>query len=512
MVIIYHKNNKVVEVNCDDEIIRFSQKNVAKTLIATAALFSDKLMVWCHYDVKSNLDFSHLDRIFHHNKILASYNLGKNLFLNEAIGYVDESPYIKINENVIYPTWQTSSYVGGIHASVLLKLKDELHTDNNFDYFLHSLSKLAMPLGLLCYSEPLLVKDTSNKFENVKGNKLDLFKFVKQHYKTRWVFLLFLNLVLFEKQTPFIALFFSLFYRKRKLCFNLLKEINVKSSNKTISLGSIDVIIPTIGRREYLYDVLKDLSIQTHLPKNIIIVEQNPTFDSVSELEYINEENWPFKIKHTFTHQAGACNARNIALSKVESEWVFMADDDIRIEQYFIESSIEIINTYGVNAITFSCLRKNDRLIYNNFFQWPTFGSGCSIVKFNQIKNIKFDFKYEFGFGEDADFGIKLRNQGIDILYSPNPKIEHIKAPIGGFRTKPVLAWSNDAIQPKPSPTIMLYKKLHLSKQQQNGYRIILFFKFYKVQHIKNPILYFINFNKQWQRSLYWANKLKSKK
>ena len=32
------------------------------------------------------------------------------------------------------------------------------------------------------------------------------------------------------------------------------------------NLPSIDVIIPTIGRKDSLYDVLKDLSVQTHSP------------------------------------------------------------------------------------------------------------------------------------------------------------------------------------------------------------------------------------------------------
>ena len=37
---------------------------------------------------------------------------------------------------------------------------------------------------------------------------------------------------------------------------------------------------------------------------------------------------------------------------------------------------------------------------------------------------------YEFGFGEDIDFGMQLRNNGIDIIYLPYPEIIHIKAPM----------------------------------------------------------------------------------
>jgi GT2 family glycosyltransferase len=124
---------------------------------------------------------------------------------------------------------------------------------------------------------------------------------------------------------------------------------------------------------------------------------------------------------------------------------------------------------------------------------------------------VRFNRALEFGYGEDGDFGMQLRNQGCDVLYLPEPEILHLKAPIGGFRTKPVLQWQNDNIQPKPSPTIMLYKILHNTSVQINSYKTTLFFKYYRLQKIKNPVLYYINFQKQWERSVFWANELNKK-
>ena len=77
--------------------------------------------------------------------------------------------------------------------------------------------------------------------------------------------------------------------------------------------------------------MLKDLSVQTHSPKRVIIIEQNPDLNSKSELDYLFNESWPFQIIHEFIHQTGACNARNLALSKVKSKFVFSCDDDNRI-------------------------------------------------------------------------------------------------------------------------------------------------------------------------------------
>jgi glycosyltransferase involved in cell wall biosynthesis len=318
-----------------------------------------------------------------------------------------------------------------------------------------------------------------------------------------------LNLMLYERKFPILPFLFSFFYKDRlKLNMNL-EAIKVKAKRKVVDKATVDVIIPTIGRKDYLHDILKDLKLQSHLPSNVIVVEQNPDQNSASELDYLTTGEWPFGIKHTFTHQAGACNARNIALSQIKNEYVFFADDDIRLEVDFIQKALEQINNFGAEAVSFKCFQKGQKQTNTTVFQWVSFGSGCSFVFSEILKKCSFNRGYEFGFGEDGDFGMQLRNQGTDVLYLPYPAILHLKAPMGGFRTKPVLQWQNDKIQPKPSPTIMLYQILHNSPEQIRAYKTILFFKYYKHQKIQNPVRYYIHFQKQWNQSLFWANELK---
>jgi GT2 family glycosyltransferase len=136
------------------------------------------------------------------------------------------------------------------------------------------------------------------------------------------------------------------------------------------------------------------------------------------------------------------------------------------------------------------------------------FGSGNSFVKSSCLQDVEFSKEFEFCYGEDADFGMQLRKKGIDIVYFPEYIIKHLKAPKGGFRTKPILLWNDDLIVPKPSPTIMLFNLKYKTIEQMRGYKTILFFKYYKIQKIKNPITYLMKFNKQWKRSLFWANEL----
>ncbi len=511
MIIIYHNETKVVALrNADSfEIEKNGHLPIAAFMALLANDFPDEILVWCHLSLKEQLNISEIEKLFHHKKLLFSYNPFCNSYLDTNVGYIDESPFVRVNSTVTFPTWQMSSWVGGIHSAVFLALKDEILCEKNFDYFLCSLAKLSIPKGLLCYSEPKLLKQNLATINPAKNNAFILFRFVKQHYKTRWVFLLLLNFLLYERRFPVFPMIVSLFYKNRNTNTINLDSIVVQSSRAVIAAGTIDVIIPTIGRSAYLYDVLKDFAEQVKLPRTIIIVEQNPLEDSTTELGYITTEKWPFDIQHIFTHQSGACNARNLALNQTQSEWVFLADDDNRFNPNLLVDIFKRIQQYGSSVVTVSYPQKNEIKRNTKVIQWPTFGAGNSIVRRDLLEKVKFNMALEFGYGEDGDFGMQLRNTGTDVLYLPEPEILHLKAPVGGFRTKPVLQWQNDGIQPKPSPTIMLYKILHTTTEQRLGYKTILFFKYYQYQNIKNPFRYYNQFQKQWQQSIFWANKLK---
>lgn len=510
MIVLYHNGTRAVKVISNENKILSYDKNAKLSVVMSqlAFLYPDSKIVWCNEKFESNLNLEGINAIFHHNKMMMSYNPGKTEFLGQKIGYVDESPFIKINKDVSYPTWQMSSLVGIIHASVLLEISKKIKLDSDFDYYLNSLAKVCTSLGLLCYSEPkLLLKNELRLI--LKPSNYTLFRFVKQHYRMRWIFLLFLNFAIYEFRFLLLPLLYSFFFKNRNNNNINLDFIKVCSSLNVTHSGTIDVIIPTIGREQYLYNVLKDLSRQTYLPKNVIIVEQNPLPGSVSVLNYLTSEDWPFVIKHTFTHQAGACNARNVALNQVESEWVFLNDDDNRFEANLLEEIFLQIKQFGTKVAMTSYLQKNEILKYCNIHQSRIFGSGNSVLKAELLKFVSFDMALEFGFGEDADYGMQLRNIGADIIYFPTLSILHLKAPVGGFRVKPVLAWENDSIQPKPSPTLMHMKMKHSTIEQLLNYKTILFLKTLKNESISHYFIFFKKFKQRWESSTYWAIKLR---
>jgi glycosyltransferase involved in cell wall biosynthesis len=313
---------------------------------------------------------------------------------------------------------------------------------------------------------------------------------------------------LFEKRFPLFPFLFSIFYKKRTLNSERLNKIEIHSTKNIIEKGTIDVLIPTIGRKEYLFAVLQNLASQTYLPTTVIIIEQNPSENSSSELNYIENTTWPFQIKHHFTQQAGVCNARNIGLNFIESEFCFLADDDIVFNNDLLEKVMQNFQSTGNEVLLVSCHLKTQSIIQQQPKQFPIFGGGHAFVKSSCLKGLKFDMAFEFGFGEDGDFGMQLLNKGYDILFISTFEIIHLKAPLGGFRTKPVLKWSNEQITPKPSPTVMLYKLKHDTKEQLSLYKVTLFLKNINGNFLKNPFNYIAVFKSKWNKSVYWANKL----
>lgn len=506
MILLEHNSSEVISIVDTDskESLVINNSKAVVELFHLAKNNSKHVLVWYHESLKNVINIEGIKTSFYLKNMMFSYSL-ENYFPDQ-IGYIEDSPFLKINKKVKYPTWQMSSSVGVIHASQLLKFEKYIDKNDSFDYTLNAIARMGMSRGLFCYSEPKLLNEINNLMPSNQASKYELFKFVKQHYKSIWQFLLLINYIIYDKKFPFVSFLRTFFYEQKQVRLEIKLEL-LKAHNIN-NKPTIDVIIPTIGRKSYLFDVLMDLSTQTLLPKKVVVLEQNPSINSKSELDYIKAREWPFMIIHKFTHITGACNARNLGLDQVTSDYVYLADDDNKFDEHLLKTIVEKMQQYKLSVMTMSYLQEGELEVHNTPIQWSTFGAGSSVIDSDFVRGIRFDMTLEHGYGEDADFGMQLRNSGADIIYFPNVKIMHLKAPLGGFRTAFKHPWMASKIQPKPSPTVMLYRRNNLTPCQLLGYKTKLFIKFYKTQEIRNPMKYLKHFNMQWNTSLLWANKL----
>ena len=514
MILIVHENaDKVIRILQNDEEIATQSEDLNSEIVRVSREHPEELILWAEKEFQEKFDLSALEEIFHHDLIMCSYAL-QSQYLSDAIGYVDQWPFVKPDYKVTYPTWRMSTDMGGIKGRTLLTFEALIRKNNDFGYNLNSVARLGQQNGLFCYSEPRLNSGLKQPEKlTAKAGSKELFRFVCQHYKWPWKYILFFCLFKYESRLPlrsFLGSFFRKQYFRKSFELNT-EEINSNKLKNGID-DSVDVVIPTLGRPEHLKQVLADLKVQSHLPKKVIIVEQNPNPNSHSDFPELKKMNWPFDLEHFFIRTLGACNARNLGLENITSEWVFLSDDDQRIKPDFLASAFKEIKKYGIEGLTTSYIQPHENKKFHKVKQWGTFGAGNSIILSKYLSEIRFDTAMEYGYGEDKDFGMQLRKAGCDIIYHPGLEITHLKAPVGGFRNKEKKPWEKGSVIPKPSPTLMVYAKKYYSREQLLGFKVELFLRYYLKQEIKNPFTYIKTMRRRWKESEKWAKHLQENK
>lgn len=497
MIVIYHQNNRVIRTA---GAFKGTAGTPAEAIIEAAQQFPQEIIAWCDIRYQDAIDLQALHSLFRHSKMMVSYQ-SQGHYFPDAIGYSESTAFINVNKSVCFPTWQMSTAAGAVSGAVVNAARGAMKKSDRLGFFINAIAKAAMPLGVRCYSDPTILKQPTTATEHASDG--ELFCFIGTFRKKRWIWLTLFCMLIYEKRFPLFQAIRALFASKREANSAAIDAIAIPQQFEIPT--DIDVLIPTIGRENFLRDFLEDLARQTVLPRKVIIAEQNP--GGGSRLDFL-QESWPFEVCHVFTQQPGVCNARNLALAKVSSSWIFLADDDIRISSDFLEQALQQIREQGGDVFNFACLLRGQKAAFTRVHQTNIFGAGCSFVSRKALGTAKFDLAYEFGYSEDFDFGRQLLDRGYDTLYLPVPQILHLKAPVGGFRTKPVQLWNDDPVQPKPAPTVLLYKRKHHTPAQVHGYRFLLFLDFYRHQNIRLPWKYFRNFNLRWNRSEYYANLL----
>jgi glycosyltransferase involved in cell wall biosynthesis len=486
-------------------------KKVSAVLWLAADKFPQHWIGWCHEQLLPMADFTQWEQLASHPLQMLSYEPWE-YYIHERIGYADfSSPFLAhIPKHLRFGTWQASACVGCMYAAVLCQFKELGKASDNFRLLISAIAKHGSQIGLFPYSEPRLLAKPVLANSNTGTSMRATLQLVKSYYGIKWILFIWLCTLIYERKFRPDWLLLGLLQPtlpKVKLDYTSLQSLLTNYEQAPNASDSVEVVIPTLGRAAYLKDVLTDLAKQSLVPDTVTIIEQNTVQGAPSELDYLQSANYPFQIKHQLIYRTGACNARNMAIDGLEKtvKWVFFADDDIRLGEQTLWNAIKAAKSVGLSALTIAVYQKNERVpqgIYPTL--WSTFGSGCSIVQKKYAAAVRFDMGMEFGFGEDSDYGIALRRIGCNVGYIASDPILHLKAPIGGFRTKFVPVWHDEPLPPKPSPTIMYNYLKNYSAYQLNGYQLFL---------ISNRIVRERNWQinrmlKQWNISVKWGKYL----
>ena len=258
MIVVTHTNGVVVKVS-PKQIPSIEGTYLIDALFLLSKANPQALLVWCNLACESSLNIKEIKLLFQNDRLMMSYSVSGKYSIPETIGYIEDSTFLKINRKLRYPTWFMSSDVGMIHGSNL-GLFQGFSIKADPDYVLSSIAKIGQRSGLLCYSNPELLTTLGAPAQAscIDTTTANLFKFIFQHYKTRWMFLMLLNYLLFEKKLPLFS-FLKGFFGKKLLHAKIsLGKVSVTINEKILET-SIDVIIPPVGRVHVRLGVLMGL-------------------------------------------------------------------------------------------------------------------------------------------------------------------------------------------------------------------------------------------------------------
>lgn len=103
------------------------------------------------------------------------------------------------------------------------------------------------------------------------------------------------------------------------------------------SAPRVSVVTPTFGRPEEVKDLLENLCRQSLAVFEIVLVDGAPDTDTATEriVSEIKAE-LPYRVRY-LRHGGGTAIQRNVGIDSAEGELVAFVDDDVRLEEDFLE-------------------------------------------------------------------------------------------------------------------------------------------------------------------------------
>ena len=116
----------------------------------------------------------------------------------------------------------------------------------------------------------------------------------------------------------------------------------------------VSVVTPTFNRPVEIIDLLGNLTSQSLLPVEVVIVDGSPGNESEAAIKQAIEENeYPFTVRYV-RNEAGTAIQRNRGIEMAQGEFVALIDDDVRLEEGFLAEVVSVFENdkdQGVGGI-----------------------------------------------------------------------------------------------------------------------------------------------------------------
>lgn len=419
-----------------------------------------------------------------------------------------------------FPTWLIAS-AAGVTSSAAIRAIGLDPSLRDLTPALFEFGFRGSRWGLMPVSDPRLV-DRPPPEELIREMEHPLpasatARLILSNYGRAWLVFWLVAGALFARRLPLVGAIHASRHDaslRREVDLEEMEAIHDRIRGRGIAVPrSVDVLIVTLHRRDLVADVLKDLAAQTEVPERVVVVEQDVSDIAPGRSPEELGREWPFRLDYEGVEWTGACRARNLALSKTSSEWALLLDDDVRLPPGFTRHLLDVATDYRVDVVSGAVYRSGqdpDGVVgYGRPRAWAAFGSGSSLVSRRLVDaGCRFEERLEGGFGEDSEFGIRLRLEGANVLYAPGEPVKHLKVDRGGFRHPLPLPWDGERVRPRPSPTIMYSFRKYGSPLRESGYRLYYYLKRSKAVSPLRWLPEAIRTHREWRSSSLWTDRL----
>lgn len=218
----------------------------------------------------------------------------------------------------------------------------------------------------------------------------------------------------------------------------------------------LSIVIPSLGRKEELYNTISDLSKQSlskYRWEVIVVIQNEPDI-----ADFIQRcQKWDINLRLYYSSAPNASLARNIGLLESQGDIVLFLDDDLVIENpHYLEAHLNSYKDTTISGVYGQVLdpdvpERNTRHKWSQkkHIGWMFFpanynqrcrvengtSSNLSVLKNAAIDVGGMDICYEKGaHREESDFCLRLTRKHGLLLFEPLASVIHLGAAKGGCR------------------------------------------------------------------------------
>jgi len=201
------------------------------------------------------------------------------------------------------------------------------------------------------------------------------------------------------------------------------------------------ICIATFRRLDRLAALLDDLTRQTMLPLEVIVVDNDPSGSAHAVIEARRASGTPFPIVYAIQREKNISLTRNRTVELARGEWLAFLDDDERAPPDWLEkitgAAVRFDATGVLGPVVPAIPAEAPTWIQRgNFYDWPRCFTG-TLVPLNRLRfgNVllhagalrrerpPFDPEYGITGGEDGDLLTRLVHKGARIIWCDEAQV-----------------------------------------------------------------------------------------